>query len=324
MIRIRAFRNGDPPALADLWNRALPDQIVVRPLTAHEFDTLILGRVGFDREGLIIAEHVDGQIIGFAHAGFGPESPTGSPQRRDYELGSIAMLAIDPEHEGSDLARDLILAGETYLRGRGARVLYAGGQFPLNPFYWGVYGGSEFSGVLESHRAFRLAATGADYEPASTTILLDLDLSRSEIRDPRSAILRRQSRIEVVDDPIPSGWWEAEAIGNSQVSRFRLLSKDDDREIAHASAWDMAAFGRSDGRARTGIFDFEVTPNDRRKGYGRYLLVEILRYIKNQWGEVASVQTSATNEPALKLYRSMGFEQVETSILYRKAGGVDH
>ena len=59
----------------------------------------------------------------------------------------------------------------------------------------------------------------------------------------------------------------------------------------------MAAFGRLDGRARTGLIDVEVAPEHRRKGYGRHLVAEILRQARSQWGEVVSVQTRSDQRP---------------------------
>ena len=319
MIRLRAFRNGDPPALANLLNRALPDRGVVRPLGPHEFDDLVLCRVGFDPQGLILAED-GGRIIGFVHAGFGPESPRGPSQALDRELGTIAMLAIDPDREKSEIARELFAEAERYLELRGARVIYAGGQMPLDPFYRGVYGGSEWAGILDSHESFHRAATDAGYDAVSTTVLLDLDLTGVEVRDPKAPIIRRQARLEVAEDADPAGWWEAQALGHGQICRFRLVARADGIELARASTWDMAAFGRLDGRARTGLFDVEVPPEHRRKGFGRHLVAEILRHVKSQWGEVVSVQTRTTNAPALSLYRTIGFDPVGSAILYRRPG----
>ncbi len=56
------------------------------------------------------------------------------------------------------------------------------------------------------------------------------------------------ARIEVTDDAMPTDWWEALAIGGFRPTRFRLLSKSDDRVLAHASTWDMSGFGRRDGQ----------------------------------------------------------------------------
>ena len=319
MIRFRAFRNGDPPALAELWNRGVPERGVVRPLGAHEFNDLVLGRPYFEADGLILAED-EGRLVGFVHAGFGPESPAGPSHRIDREMGTIAMLVVDPDRDDPALEVGLFAEAEAYLRGRGAKVLYAGGQIELSSFYWGAYGGSECSGILGPHRAFHRASRASGYEPVASTLLFEVDLAAPECRDPKSLLIRRQTRLEIIEDAIPSNWWESSAIGYTQISRFRVVAKVDDRELATASTWDMAAFGRGDGKARTGVIDVEVAEGERRKGFGRFLLSEVLRHCRNQWGEVVCLQTRSTNEPAISLYASLGFEAVETATLYRRPG----
>ncbi len=77
------------------------------------------------------------------------------------------MLVVEPGHDDPDLEGGLILAAERYLRSRGAKVFYAGGQQPLNPFYWGVYGGSEWSGILSGHTTFLRAILESGYQPVS-------------------------------------------------------------------------------------------------------------------------------------------------------------
>jgi ribosomal protein S18 acetylase RimI-like enzyme len=129
--------------------------------------------------------------------------------------------------------------------------------------------------------------------------------------------------LEVVEDALPATWWESLAIGYTQITRFRLLAKADDRELARASTWDMAAFGRVDGKSRTGLIDVEVAEGERRKGYGRFLIAEILRHCRSQWAECVSVQTRSTNRAAVGLYQSLGFEAVNSSTLYRRPGSRD-
>ena len=82
----------------------------------------------------------------------------------------------------------------------------------------------------------------------------------------------------------------------------------------------MNWFGRGDGQSRVGIFDVNVHPGHRRKGYGRFLVAEILRQARSEMVGRAEVQTSATNIPALALYASLQFHPVETAILYRQSG----
>jgi len=265
----------------------------------------------------------DGRVVGFAHAGFGPDDDAGSgrPLRLSHEMGTVGMLVVEPGPEDAGLEAGLLDGAERYLRGRGASVVYAGGQYPLNPFYWGIYGGSEWAGILDAHDAFHRAVTRAGYEPVSSTLLLEADLSRPEVRDPRGVLIRRQARVEVVEDAIPRTWWEALAVGDFRATTHRLLSKTDGTEFARATTWDMTRFGRRDGKARVGLIDMEVHPAHRRKGFGRHLVHEVLRLARAQETAVVAVQTRSTNAAALELYESAGFAPVETAILYRLPGG---
>jgi ribosomal protein S18 acetylase RimI-like enzyme len=264
----------------------------------------------------VVAER-DGQVVGFAHVGFGPAEPSGPSHRLDPALGTVAMLVVDPELDDPELERGLFVAAERHLRRRGAAVFYAGGQAPLNPFYWGLYGGSEFSGVLETDQAFLRAAERAGYEPVATTVLLEADLSRPEARDPKAALLRRQTRLEVTEDALPEGWWEALAIGMFRPTALRLLDRATGAVLARATTWDMAGFERVDGRVRTGLVGLEVEPEHRRKGLGRFLVAEVLRRARDESAAVVSAQTAATNTPALALYDALGFAPIETATLFR-------
>ena len=226
----------------------------MRPLTAHEFDALAIGRVGFDRRGLIVAEvgeEASRRVVGFAHAGFGPIEPGGPSHRLDTSMGTVAMLLTEPGRDDPELEAGLFAHAEQYLRERGASVLYVGGQWPLDPFYRGLYGGSEFAGVLDSHVAFARAATRAGYEPAARTILLEADLSEQEPRDPRTPLLRRQARLEITDDAPMPRWWDSMALGLFRPSRFALWEKSINSLIAGAWTWEIAGgYGVGDGRSR--------------------------------------------------------------------------
>ena len=155
----------------------------------HELDTHAWGRVNFEPAGLVVAER-DGRILGFAHAGFGPELPVASTRPFDLclDLGTIAMLVVEPGLDDPELIRGLLDSAEGYLRSRGAKVVYGGGLFPLNPFYWGVYGGSEGSGVLSGHGAFHRGLVDVGFVPVGSTVLLEADLGAPELaRSPECA-----------------------------------------------------------------------------------------------------------------------------------------
>jgi ribosomal protein S18 acetylase RimI-like enzyme len=318
VTRFRSFRNSDPPFLAALWNLTVPSSGCVRPVRVHELDSHAFGTALFDAAGLIVAE-IDRRIVGFVHAGFGPDLPVESAQPFDvsHEIGIISMLCVEPRLDDPELLAGLIDAAARYLRSRGAKVLYAGGLFPLNPFYWGIYGGSEGAGVLAGHDAFHSILRASGYEPVSTTVLLEADLTVPEPRDPRTALIRRQTQIEVVDDALPSHWWQNLALGDFELMTARLLLKDDGTLVARAQAWDMGWFGREDERTRIGLINLEVELQHRRKGYGRFLVSEIFRRARENMIAVVAVATSSSNQPALALYASLGFQPIDESTLYR-------
>ncbi len=318
VIRYRPFRNSDPPALVALWNRTIPSAGAARPLRVHELDLHAFGTVHFDRAGLIVAER-DDRLVGFVHAGFGPDLPVEStvPFRLDSSLGTIAMLAIDDDADDPALPGTLVLQAERYLRSRGAQVLYGGGQFPLNPYYWGIYGGSEGSGVPSRHTDFHRHLVALGYQPAGLTVSLEYGLDRAEPRDPRGVLIRRQTELQFEEDAMPVNWWQNQALSQFRLTRFRLLARSDSAELARADIWDMSWFGRSDGRARVGICSLLVSADHRRQGYGEYLVSEILRWAREHGLSMVEVQTAEENRPALALYQSLGFLVTDHSTVYR-------
>ena len=319
LIDLRPFRNPDIPAITKLWNRAAPVPGSARPLSAHEFESHVVGRLGFDAAGLIVAVS-EGNLVGFVHAGFGPDSENSPPMAFTHDMGTIAMLVTLPGQDEEAIATALLQAAKSYLRDRGAKVIYAGVHNPLNPFYWGIYGGSEWAGIVDSHVGFHRAVGREGFIPSSSMVMLEADLTQAEARDPKAVLIRRHTRVETTPDVLPATWWESLAIGEFRPTLFRLLLKNGDYEIARATIWDMSWFGRLDGRSRVGLIDVEVESTSRRKGYGRFLVGEILKHARSEATEVVAVQTRETNVAAIALYESAGFQVVGTSTFYRLPG----
>jgi GNAT superfamily N-acetyltransferase len=318
----RTFRNDDPPALAELWSKATAQMKNVRPLKAHEFDGFIAGKPGFDPKGFIIAEQED-KLVGFAHAGFGPVAPAGPSHAIDFSMGTIAMMILHPSlgPNPGEIASGLVRLAENHLRSQGAAVIYAGGQAPLNPFYWGLYGGSEFSGILSGHSDFARAVTREGYVVASRSILFEADLTQPlSFKDPRMVLMRRQTLLEIEEDAILPSWWDARAIGESHPTRYRLVRRGDNALLASAWTWEMTFFSVANPGPCLGLINVEVPAEHRRKGYGRHLVGEIMRRAKGEWVETLTVQTAATNTPAVRLYESLDFNPVDAADLFRKPG----
>jgi len=357
-IRFRSFRNSDPPALTTLWNQGVPmGGATARPLSVHEFETDILNHPYFEADGLIVALDESDRVCGFAHIGFGPltdwslaDGRAGSDAefkswtsgctssllsaggglisprpRLDRSWGTVAMMVFESPHQAPPWAPLLLDEARRRLEAQGAQVIYAGGAFPLNPFYWGCYGGGEFSGVLSSHQAFHQTLEQGGFRPVQTSVLFEADCFAMEARDPRAAAIRRDFRFEIEEDFLAPDWWRTIALSEHQHAEIQLRGRRDHRRVARATVWDMEAFGREDGLHRYALTDLVVDPNYRRRGLARFLVVELIKYARLQYIDRLCVQTDSSNQPALALYRALGFEQVETSRLYRldsQGGGV--
>jgi ribosomal protein S18 acetylase RimI-like enzyme len=67
-----------------------------------------------------------------------------------------------------------------------------------------------------------------------------------------------------------------------------------------------------------GVVGLCVREDLRRQGVGKYFLSKVLSYIQEQFYEVVEMQVPEPNEPALKMCRSLGFEQVDVGRQYQK------
>ena len=158
MIRYRAFRNNDPPALVDIWRSQSAARHLVQPMTLELLSQLVLAKPYFDREGLIVALE-DDKPVGFVHAGFGPSDDRREPS---YEVGVVCMLMVHPHDEEVAIRDDLLSRAEQYLADRGARTILGGAGGSYRPFYLGLYGGSDMPGVLDEDRPTRQAYLNRD------------------------------------------------------------------------------------------------------------------------------------------------------------------
>jgi ribosomal protein S18 acetylase RimI-like enzyme len=287
---------------------------VASPISSSEFEQFVLSRPYFEAAGLILAIDADERIAGFVHCGFGPLDPHGHCWELERALGTLAVLVAGHEPE---LHETLIEAGIAYLRSRDAKVIYAGGRFPLNPFYWGLYGGSELSGVLRSQPHVHQALTSCGFRTVAESVLFEYDLSKPEPRHLNNALLRRESRFHVLEDEPGECSWTSLALEVFHPFGLKITNRLETICIARATLWPMSLFGRNEGPSRIGLIDFHVEEEYRRKGYGRLLLTESVKCVAELGYHILCVQTDAANEPATTLYDRSGFKRGESAAFYR-------
>ncbi len=319
MIRYRAFRNSDPPALVDIWRSQGQLRPLVQPLSLTLLETLVLSKPYFDRQGLIVA--TDGEVpIGFVHVGFGPNE---DQTEISTEMGVISVLMVHPHQQRSGIEAELLARGEAYLQSRGATLLYAGEVRPLIPFYLGLYGGSEMPGVADSdEHSGQIFATGG-YQAIDHVDIFHCDLAIwRPVVDRKQMQIRRRCRVVAIEDPRSANWWEACQFGRFERLRFDLRSGSSEQVIASATFRDMDSHSRSWGIRTIGLVDLVVAERLRRGGLATFLLGEALRQLNRQGIAQVEVQTMRHNRAAVGLYEKLGFVKVDSGTVMRKQSGV--
>jgi ribosomal protein S18 acetylase RimI-like enzyme len=317
LIQFRPFRNSDPPLLTDIW-RSQPNQRgLAQPMSAAMFEELVLTKSVFDREGLVLAVE-DGRAEGFVHATFGPSDDLSRPST---ENGVISMLMLRaPEHHPS-LASELLARGEDYLRRRGATRISAGGTRGRDPFYLGLYGGSEMTGILNSDTRHQQLYAAHGYEESGGTVILHRDLARFRpLVDRAQMQIRRRSTVQAVADPPSTSWWDACTMGYFERTRYELHARDRASLSGQVSCWMIQPLSASWGVHAAGLVDLEITADERHQGLATFLVGEAFRQLATQGISLVEAQVPVENAAARGLFTKLGFEQIDQATHYEKTG----
>jgi ribosomal protein S18 acetylase RimI-like enzyme len=325
-IGYRPFCNFDPPALVRIWNESLTNRGAAFLHGTTPLEHYVLAKPYFDPEGLILAES-DNEPVGFAHAGFGPDS-TG--QRLSYDVGVICLTAVRPAFRGQGVGSELLHRAEAYLRSKGARSVFFGAMHPYNPFYLGLYGGSELPGVLASDACAEPFLKANRYAVYDRCVVLGRAVDPSPAgADARFVHLRRKYELQVLPRPVSSRWFEECLLSPFELLYFQLretkagmtggqsVTPPVAQPVAQAMAWDMDLFGWRWHQPTAGIVAVEVREDSRRQGIGRFLVTQVLQYLREQFFTHVEIQAMEANTAALKLYQSLGFQKVDEGRVYQ-------
>jgi ribosomal protein S18 acetylase RimI-like enzyme len=287
----------------------------MQPMSVAVFDRLILSKPYFDRLGLIVALDEE-RPVGFVHAGFGPTSDW---QDITTDRGVTCMLMVAPHARQAEIARELLTQSEDYLIRRGAKKLYGGCIEPLNPYYLGLYGGSELPGVLATHDQLVKLYPSVGYREVERTVIMHRQTAGFRpIIDRTQMFARKKFRVDMIPDPPAESWWEACTTGLTNRVRFDLVPKDGGSAAAVATFWDIEPLASSWGVRAMGLMRMSTAPDQRRQGLATFLLGECIRQLQSQGITQIELQCMAANEAAIKLYKKHGFAQVDAGIVFVK------
>jgi GNAT superfamily N-acetyltransferase len=287
---------------------------MAQPISVELLEQLVFGKVYFDSRGLILA-HDDGRPVGFVHAGFGPNE---ARDRLSTGVGVTCVVVVRPDCDEVKVAEGLLERSEAYLLGHGAKVLYGGGVAPWDPFYLGLYGGSELPGVLDSDRLTQQLYRTHGYEEVDRTLAFRCRLADFRpIVDRQQMLMRRQMVVSMEADPPARDWWEARAAADFDYTRFELVPRSGHGRVACATFRSMELYA-SNLESTLGLIDIEVEPPHRRQGAAAFLLGEALRQLSRQGTLVVEAQTTEQNPPCVGLLEKLGLSKVAQGSVFRK------
>jgi ribosomal protein S18 acetylase RimI-like enzyme len=127
----------------------------------------------------------------------------------------------------------------------------------------------------------------------------------------RKATRADRDAIVAVDDAAFESFWRFDDLALREAARATPKSSifvvDGDAEVA-----GFVLVGRAGG---TGYVQrLAVAPAAQRRGYGRALVADGLRWLREHGAARALVNTQADNSHALALYRAMGFADLESGL----------
>jgi ribosomal protein S18 acetylase RimI-like enzyme len=315
VVEYRSFRNDDPPGLVEIWNEAFTGRGSVQLRHSSPLERYAFAKPYFEPAGLIVA--VEGtKRIGFVHGGFGPNP---SDSELSYTVGVTCLLGVRPAHQRHGVGSELLARSEAYLRERGARDFYAGPRRPFDPFYFGLYGGSDLPGFLASNPAAAPFFQKHGYQPVEAHVVLQRRLDQSlGIVDGRFAAFRRKYEVRVQPRTGAQTWWQECTLGPLEMLEFALVEATGET-VARADVWEMEGFSWRWGLPSVGLLGLMVRETLRRQGLGKFLVASVLHYLQEQYFGLIEVHTPEQNAAAVALFQGLGFHQVDCGRVFCKS-----
>lgn len=317
VIKYRSFRNPDVPQLWGLWNSAElgPRAALDTPIDLS-FEMLTFSQTYFDHDGLIVAVDDDDDIVGFVHAGFGCND---TESDLDYRNGVICAVMVTPNCRRQGVGRELVARAKAWLKSKGAEHIFAGPSPHLDPFYFGMYGGARPVGFQKSDPCAAPFFEKLGFQPAAEYINVSRPM---DARDPvsfRLTMVRRKWELALVDHPEPCTWWWMTHYGRMDALYCVLIPRGGGPPVAGVTVAGLDAYQPSWGETAIGLSDLWVADEERRKGFGQTLLLEVIRRLRQESIRRVTANVPADNLAAVGVFRSAGFDIDDQAVVFKAA-----
>jgi ribosomal protein S18 acetylase RimI-like enzyme len=153
-------------------------------------------------------------------------------------------------------------------------------------------------------------------------VLLRREVNRkTDSFDPRLVMIRRAVKMSMLDHPVNADWWWMNRHGRFESLTFALVSNAGGAPLATVTGWGMELHAATRGQRLVGMTDLYVSEKDRRKGYGKALILDVIRRLKEDLVTHVEVVIAESDTTTLQLFTKVGFEPFDLGVVYRGAGG---
>ena len=148
--------------------------------------------------------------------------------------------------------------------------------------------------------------------------MLQRSLSTGDPISFRLSLIRRKMDPFIFALPENPTWWWFARYGRLENVRFRLMPKAGGPEVAGATVSGLDLYIEPWGQRAIGVSELEVKDAARRQGHGQALLIEVIRRMRQEQVALAEAHIAEDNPGAIATFKSVGFQQVDRGVVYRK------
>lgn len=294
----------DLDRIARLWNNNVAGRHAFYPWTGERLHRLLTA--SGKPVGTIMAAFDGDALIGFSHANQVIEE--GYPV-----VGCVEAVLVDAAYRRKGIGGGLLAAALGVIQGYRPRPQFADalGAWPFGYVYNTLADGSERSGVFQDDAPLYRLFRRADFQPVRRSFVMRAELAG----------------VDGKPTPPGSGFYVGKRCDMTWLDRvFRGrelwdfdLARSDGRVLSRAIFGFMENESLREGQAIFSLFGVNTPRDLQNKGYASINLSNLMAHVRSLGGDALEIHVYADNEPALALYRRLGFRQLaETMMMHKK------
>ncbi|MDR1533996.1 MAG: GNAT family N-acetyltransferase [Planctomycetota bacterium] len=288
--------------MAALWNHNAIGRHSFQVWSREALEGLLIDGKGWGIGAIRAARLPSGELAGWIHVSLSAET-------HRLRTGVVEMLLVDRRSRRRGLGGRLLAEGLSFLAGQNPPpvLVDALGSWPYGYVYNSLADGSERSGVFLSEPELLRLFRRAGFSAVRRSLIMRADLAVS-----RPLRLPPDARISC--SPRRSRTWLDQVFRGRELWNHNLEFPNGE-VLSRAIFSFMKGESQTEGRSIFSLFGVNTPPDRQRRGYARANLANLMAGVAARGGDVLEIHVYTDNEPAITLYRSLGFRQLGETVM---------